>query len=284
MRTTAAALGQRFSAMPRSRVVLEVGTHSPWISRMLRELGHEVLVANPGRVRRIAESLHKTDRADAETLARLGRADPWLLSPITHRSAQAQTDLAVIRARHALVTSRTLLINHSRGSVKSSGARLPACDAYMFHKKVRASLPEPLTPALAPLLDTVAVLTSQIADLDKQLDRLIHERYPEALALQQVPGVGPLISLTFILTIGDPYRFAKSRQVGPYLGLVPRKRESGERSPQLGISKAGNIYLRQLLVNGSQYILGYRGADTDLRRWGLQRSMQAAKAPRNEPS
>ena len=124
----------------------------------------------------------------------------------------------MIRARHALVTSRTLLINHSRGSVKSSGARLPACDAYMFHKKVRASLPEPLTPALAPLLDTVAVLTSQIADLDKQLDRLIHERYPEALALQQVPGVGPLISLTFILTIGDPYRFAKSRQVGPYLG------------------------------------------------------------------
>ena len=142
----------------------------------------------------------------------------------------------------------------------------------MFHRKVAGSIPEALLPALAPLLTTIAGLTAEIAAVDKRIVALIREGYPEAQFLQQVPGVGPLIALTFVLTIGDPARFPKSRQVGPYLGLVPRQRESGDRAPQLGISKAGNSYLRQLLVNGAQHILGYRGADTDLRRWGLQRA------------
>jgi transposase len=251
VRTTEVALTQRFAALPPCRTVLEVGIHWPWISRLLAELGHEVIVANPSRVRLIADSVRKTDRSDAETLARLGRIDCKLLNPIIHRSAEAQADLAVIRARAALVRSRTLLINHVRGAVKSTGARLPACDAYMFHKKVRDSLPEQLLSALSPLLEIIASLTARIDAIDKRVEALIRERYPEAQVLQQVPGVGPLISLTFILTIGDPHRFRKSRQVGPYLGLVPRRRESGERSPQLSISRTGNRYLRQLLVNGS---------------------------------
>lgn len=278
VRTTGPALGQRFSVMAPCRIVLEVGTHSPWVSRLLGDLGHEVVVANARKVRLIADGTRKNDRSDAETLARLGRIDPSLLSPITHRTAQAQADLANVRARNALVCSRTLLINHVRGAVKSSGARLPSCDAYMFHRKVTTSIPEQLRPGLLPLLEMIAALTAQIADADRRLLSLIRERYPEAELLQQVPGVGPLISLTFILTIGDPSRFRKSRQVGPYLGLVPRQRESGDRSPQLGISKTGNAYLRQLLVNGSQYILGYRGADTDLRRWGLERASTGGKA------
>jgi transposase len=270
VRTTEAGLAQRFGAMSSCRTVLEVGTHSPWVSRLLTRLGHEVIVANPGRVRLIADSMRKTDRSDAETLARLGRVDPQLLSPVTHRSVEAQADLAVIRARYALVSSRTMLINHVRGAVKSTGARLPACDAYMFHRRVAEAIPESLLPALAPLLDTIGSLTARIDAMDKHIEALIRDQYPEAKALQQVPGVGPLISLGFILAIGNPHRFKQSRQVGPYLGLVPRRRESGERSPQLSISKAGNRYLRQLLVNGSQYMLGFRGADTDLRRWGLK--------------
>jgi transposase len=272
VRTTETALTQRFGGISRCRIVLEVGTHSPWVSRLLADFGHELIVANPGRVRMIADSTKKNDRSDAETLARLGRLDPALLHPITHRSQQAQADLAMIRARRSLVGARTVLINHVRGAVKSSGARLPSCDAYMFHKKVASAIPEHLSPALTPLLTVVANLTSEIANIDARLCALIQDRYPEAMLLQQVPGVGPLISLTFVLTIGDPYRFQKSRQVGAYLGLVPRQRASGERSPELGISKAGDAYLRQLLVNGSQYILGFRGADTDLRRWGLLRA------------
>jgi transposase len=278
LRTTANAMSHRFPAAVPCRIVLEVGTHSPWVSRLLSSLGHEVIVANPRRVRLIADSTQKTDRSDAETLARLGRIDPALLSPIVHRSEQAQADLAVIRARHSLVSARSSLINHVRGAVKSSGSRLPSCDAYMFHRKVPDAIPPHLASALTPVLTMIADLTRQIDAMDRTIVTLIRERYPEAQFLQQVPGVGPLISLTFVLTIGDPSRFSKSRQVGPYLGLVPRRRDSGENSPQLGISKTGNTYLRQLLVNGSQYILGYRGADTDLRRWGLKRAGTGSKS------
>jgi transposase len=280
LRTTAPAFSQRFSSLSPCRVILEVGTHSPWISRLLSGLGHEVIVANPRRVRLIADSTRKNDRSDAETLARLGRIDPVLLSPIVHRPEQAQADLAVIRARHALVGARSSLISHVRGAVKSSGARLPACDAYMFHRKVPDAIPPELMPAVAPVLDMIAALTARIDAMDKTIVALIHDRYPVAQFLQQVPGVGPLISLTFVLSIGDPGRFTKSRQLGPYLGLVPRQRESGDKSPQLGISKTGNAYLRQLLVNGSQYILGFRGADTDLRRWGLQRASVGGRSGR----
>src|SRR5688572_1835002 len=195
LRVSEAAFVRRFASMEACRIVLEVGTHSPWVSRLLASLGHEVVVANPGRVRLIADSLRKTDRSDAETLARLGRIDPKLLSPITHRSAEAQADLAMIRARSALVNSRSMLINHVRGAVKSSGARLPACDAYMFHRRVAEAIPERMGPALSPLLDTIAGLTAQIAAIDKRIETLIRSNYPEATLLQQVPGVGPLIAL-----------------------------------------------------------------------------------------
>ncbi len=120
------------------------------------------------------------------------------------------------------------------------------------------------------MLESIELLTEKIKQSDRVVLQLAETRYPETSVLRQVAGVGPLISLTFVLTIGDPTRFRKSREVGPYLGLVPRQRESGNSSPELRISKVGDVYLRQLLVNGAQYILGYRGPDSDLRRWGLQ--------------
>src|ERR1700758_4937881 len=123
VRTTAKGLQEVFGAMPRSRIALEIGTHSPWISRLLSELGHEVIVANARKVRLIGESRKKDDRLDAQTLARLARMDPQLLSPVKHRSAQAQADLSVIRARHALVRARTGLVNTARGLAKSYGER-----------------------------------------------------------------------------------------------------------------------------------------------------------------
>ena len=271
LKTSEEALLRRFQGSP-CRVVMEAGGHSPWMSRLFTAMRYEVIVANPRRVQLIAQSTRKNDRTDAETLARLGRVDPRLLGPISHRDAQAQADLATIRGRKALVDARTLLINHVRGAVKSNGGRLPGCDAHSFHKKARAHLPASLRSSLEPLLDAVQELTARIKELDRLVLELIDTRYPEAKCLQQVAGVGPLISLCFILTIGDPNRFEKSRQVGPFLGLVPSQRESGQSAPELRISKAGNGLLRQLLVNGAQYILGYRGPDCDLRRWGLKRS------------
>jgi len=109
--TTAKAMRGAFHGMPRSRIALETGTHSPWVSRLLSELGHEVIVAHARKVRLIGESRRKDDRRDARTLARLARIDPQLLSPVKHRSAQAQADLTVIRARAGLVRARTALVN-----------------------------------------------------------------------------------------------------------------------------------------------------------------------------
>jgi transposase len=275
VRTTTTALARRF-AISRCRVVIEVGTHSPWVSRLLASLGHEVVVANPRRVRLIAESDHKTDRADAEQLARLGRLDPELLSPIAHRGVTAQEDLALIRSRDSLVAARTALINHVRGVVKSYGARLPACSAASFHRKVAPAIPEGLRPALDPHLSTIAHLSAEIAKAYRAIETRIAERYAEARALQQVPGVGPLTALTFILTLEDPARFHRSRQVGAYLGLTPRQRESGGRAPQLRISKAGDTHLRRLLVSCAQYILGPFGPDSDLRRWGMRHGAETA--------
>ncbi len=279
VRTSPEGFARRFSAFEPCRVVLEVGTHSRWASSLLANLGHEVIVANPWKVRLIANSIRKTDRSDAETLARLGRLDPKLLSPVIHRTAEAHADLAIIHARQSLISARRLLINHIRGAVKAWGATIPKCDAHAFHKKAPGALPVQLLPALEPLIKAIAELTNQIRAADAKIEELCRQRYPETKVLQQVQGVGPLISLTYILTLDNPFRFKASRMVGPYLGLVPRQRESGEKAAQLKISKAGDKYLRVLLVNGAHYILGFRGPDTDLRRWGLSHAVggKAAK-------
>jgi transposase len=277
VRTVATALRRLFERRPRSRVVLEVGTHSPWVSRLLGELDQEVLVANARQLRLIYGRERKNDRVDAETLARLGRVDPALLRPIRHRGAEAQADLAQLRARDGLVRARTQLINHVRGAVKAVGGRVPASSAPAFARHAAGHLPPVLVPALAPVLEQIATLTDQIRAMERQLATLATTRYPETARLRQVPGVGPLIALCYVLTLEDPHRFASSRSIGAYLGLCPRQADSGAYHPQLRISKRGDAMLRRLLVNGAQYILGPFGRDTDLRRWGLQLTARGGK-------
>jgi transposase len=277
LRTTTAALHRRFSGLERARIAFEVGTHSPWIQRLLVELGHEVLVANAGKVRLIAANDRKDDRLDAERLARLARVDPRLLSPIEHRGRQAQLDRALLRSRDVLVRSRTALINHVRGLVKAMGCRLRSCSAPSFHRQVPDQLPEELKPALLGVIATLADLTRRIREYDRRIEQLCKERYPETDLLRQVPGVGPLTSLGFVLRVEDPRRFSKSRAVGPYLGLGPRRSQSGDHDPELRIAKTGDPHLRRLLVGSAQYILGPFGPDTDLRRWGLQLAGRGGK-------
>jgi transposase len=275
--TSRTAFQRKFSSIPAGRIAMEVGTHSRWVSHLLKDQGHDVLVANTRKLRAIYHNPRKDDRTDAETLARLTRLDPNLLSPIHHRSPQAQADLAIIRLRHSLVRSRTLLINHVRCIVKSSGARLPSCSADCFVQKVSPDIPESLRPALMPILDTIATLTQQIHSYDRQIQELCKERYLETLLLQHISGAGPLTSLAFILTLENPNRFHKSREVGPALGLVPQSDQSGEHNPQLRITKTGNAFLRQLLVGSAQYILGPFGPDCDLHRRGLQLADRGGK-------
>jgi transposase len=279
LRTTPEALRRRFSSEQQQplRVAIEAGTHSPWVSRVLKECGHEVLVANPRKTRLIYSNKRKTDEIDAENLARLARVDPKLLYPLKHRGEDSQAHLAIIRSREALVSCRTQLVNHVRGAVKSFGARLPKCPARSFHKKVVEHIPEALWPALGPILETIGSLTERIREYDRQLEMVCQEHYPETDLLRQVEGVGALTALTFVLTLEDPSRFAKSRSVGAYLGLVPARDHSGDRDPQKRISKEGDEMLRKLLVGSAHYILGPFGQDSDLRRHGEKIALRGGK-------
>jgi len=276
--TTPKALREVFGAMPRSRVALETGMHSPWVSRLLSELGHEVIVAHARNVRLIGESRKKDDRLDAQTLARLARIDPQLLCPVKHRSAKAQADLTVIRARAGLVRARTALVNTARGLAKSYGERLRGCNVRNMDPEKAEGLSPELQQALGPLLAASATVSEQIAEYNRRIEQMAQQSYPEASLLKQVKGVGTLIALTFLLTLGDPHRFGKSRDVGCYLGLQPGRRNSGQSQPQLHISKEGDPYLRTLLVQGAQHILGPFGVDCDLRRWGLKLAERGGKS------
>jgi transposase len=275
--TTKKALAQKYGAMRRSRIAVEVGTHSPWVSRLLKSFGHEVIVANARQVKLISQSSRKDDRLDAQTLARLARADPQLLRPIQHRSAEAQAHLMVIRVRAALVETRTSLVNTARGLAKSVRERLPKCDADQMGVERLEGQPAELQQALRPLLEQIESVTEKIKESDGRIEQIARTEYPETALLKQVKGVGTLIALTFVLTIDDRDRFQKSRDVGCYVGLRPKRSESGESQPQLRITKEGDVYLRKMLVQGAQYILGYRGPDTDLRRWGLGLASRGGK-------
>jgi transposase len=277
LRTTSEALRRRFCSERPLRVAIEAGTHSPWVSRLLEECGHEVLVANPRKIRLIYANKRKADEIDAENLARLARLDPKLLYPLNHRGEDSQAHLAIIRWREALVGCRTQQVNHVRGAVKSFGAKLPKCPARSFHKKASSHIPEALWPALGPILETISSLTERIRDYEHQLETISKEHYPETDLLRQVEGAGPLTALTFVLTLEDPYRFAKSRSVGAYLGLVPARDQSGDRDPQKHISKEGDEMLRKLLVGSAHYLLGPFGSDSDLRRHGEQIASRGAK-------
>jgi len=268
VRTNATALREVFGEMARSRIALEIGTQSPWISRLLSELGHEVMVANARKVRLIGESRKKDDRLDAQTLARLARIDPQLLYPVKHRSAQAQADLMMIRARAGLVRARTGLVNTARGLAKSYGERLRGCNVRNMNPEKAEGLSPELQTGLEPLLACIESVSEQIREYNERMEKLAQDSYPQVGLRKQVKGVGTLIALTFLLTLEDPHRFRKSRDVGSYLGLQPGRRNSGQSEPQMHISKEGDPYLRTLLVQGAQHILGPFGGDCDLRRWG----------------
>ncbi len=274
--TTPKGIEEVFSRIPRSRIALETGTHSPWVSRHLARLGHEVIVAHARNVRLIGESSRKDDRIDARTLARLARVDPQLLSPVQHRSAQAQIHLTVIRARAGLVSARTALVNAARGLTKSYGERLRKCSPQKIGEMAQG-LSHELKDALDPLCGEIESLNERIAEYDRRIERIAKEVYPQVALLKQVKGVGTLIALTYVLTLDDPQRFRRSRDAGCFVGLRPGRRNSGMSQPQLHISKEGDVYLRTMLVQGAHYILGPFGEDSDLRRWGLRLAERGGK-------
>src|ERR1039458_4071364 len=250
-RTRRQEVGEFFQGLAMSRVVFEVGTHSAWVREMIAGLGHEVLVANARQMEGSKRRRRKNDRIDAAKLARLGRVDPKSLYPIQHRSTEVREDLLVLRAREALVESRTKLISAVRGLVKTMGARVSNCSSPSFSQKAAAEIPDEVGETLQPLLRLIATLSDEIKTFDRRIDKLAAEKYMHTQLLRQVVGVGPVTALGYVLTLETPLRFARSRDVGPYLGLVPRQEDSGDIQPQLGISKAGDRMVRKLLVGSA---------------------------------
>jgi transposase len=278
VKTRPDALKAVFGGAGRMRIALECGTHSPWVSRILEELGHEVIVANPRRLRLISESDRKNDKADSRTLARLAQAAPDLLAPIHHRSEQVQVDLATIKARDAVIRSRTALISAIRGIIKSTGSRLAVCSTGVFAETAMDSCPAALRDALLPLMHIVQKLTNEIRAYDKAITKKADKEYPETAAILTIPGVGPLTALTFVLLLNnDPRRIPKSRDLGCYFGLQPRQQDSGKHVSQLGITKAGDGLMRKLAVQCAHFMLGKFGKDCALKRWGLSLALRGGK-------
>lgn len=278
-RNQVASIVKHFGKMPRARIAMEVGTQSAWIARELEVLGHEVIVANARELKWITASDKKNDRNDAVKLARLARADRTLLSPVEHRTAEQQAELGILRARDAMVRARAMLVNTARSVAKGFGLRLPASITLTFGKRAVAVLPQPLHRALSGLLEQIDALSVQLRDYDRRVEA-VAAQHPEVARLASVPGVGTLSATAFVLTLGRKERFVRSRDVGAFLGLRPRQQQSGERDPQLGITKAGDKYLRKLLVQCAHHVLGPWGKDSALRQWGLAKGSVGAARKR----
>jgi len=236
-------------------------------------------VADSRRLALITQSLTKSDSNDCEMVARLARSDCKLLNPIEHKSEETQAGRELLAARSLFVGTRTKLVNHLRQVAKLFGERIPSCSVECIHKKAVGHIPEPVEGALKSVISVIEVLNKEIKSFDDQIKKLAETKYPHTVLLRGIGGIGPLIALAYVLTIENPHRFKQSRQVGPYLGLVPRRAQSGASDPQLRITKAGDREMRRLLVLAANYIMG-QGPDCDLRRFGEKLAARGGKNAR----
>lgn len=258
-------------------VVMETGTHSLWMSELIKGLGFEVIVAHARDLALIYRSDRKNDQLDAEKLARLAQADRKLLHPVKHMTLERQTDLTVLKARDLVVRQRTQLINTIRGLLRAAGHKLIE-EEYSTRtiKKCCSALPEYMRPAIMPLLQQICYLDLAIKEYDR-LVRKLCKKYPATKILQQITGVGELTSLAFVLIVGDPNRFDNAARLCAYLGVVPKQDQSGDTDKQLGITKKGNKLGRKLLIQAAHYILGPFGTDSELRSYGLRIQARGGK-------
>lgn len=264
--TTRAALERWFGNRPPMRILLEASGSSPWVVRVLRELGHEVGVVDPRRIRLIAESTLKTDRIDADTLAELARLKLRLRTLVWQRGEATQRQRAHLRVRRALVEARARFIVTVRGLVRSFGGRIASCRADRFAARCGATaLPPGIGDVVAPLLGAIRELDSRIAAMD-EVTELVGASYPVVASFQAIPGVGPVVALAYVLSVEDPTRFRRSRDVPGYIGLRPRLRASSDTVQRGRITKQGDGDVRRLLVQAAHALLR-SSRDTALKRW-----------------
>jgi transposase len=203
----------------------------------------------------IGESRQKDDRLDAQTLPRLARVDPELLSPVKHRSVQAQADLMMIRARAGLVRASTGLVNTARGLAKSYGERLRGCNVRNLSPEKAEALSPELQRAPEPLLSAIAESSERICEYNEGIEALAQASYPQVELLKQIKGVGTLIALTFLLTLEDPHRFGKSRDrrvCGVMRLLMPARRAASLHAIQTVSSEIGSSLFTRRMRMGNR--------------------------------
>src|SRR5258707_38095 len=198
VKTTREAMKARFGELKPMVIALEVGTHSRWMSQLLMEFGHEVIVANARELRAITGSDRKSDRVDAEKLARYARVDRRILRPLRHRGEEAQVDLLVIRGRAVLVKTRTQMVNSVRGMVKSFGYRMPKCSAEKF-AQLKNLVPAVGKESLGPMMEALGLVQKKNQEYDERVKKLAKEKYPETKILRQEWGVGEITTVSFVL-------------------------------------------------------------------------------------
>jgi len=269
VKTAPESLKALFERYPGADVVFEVGSQSRWVQQLAKESNMgTVIAADPRQLKLISASRSKNDRKDAYVLCRAAQGLPEMLHPVEHRSEEAHLHLQLLRSRDLLVQQRTALVNRIRGMAKATGSKLPSGDAQYFFRKAPEKLPEPLRKPCAPLFAILAAIHEQLLLITAQVRQLM-KNYAAAQLLTTIPSVGDLTALTFVLTIDDPNRIRGARNIAALLGITPRKKESGDSTPQLGITKAGDSNMRRLLVLCAHHLLS-RGKDCRLKQWGLQ--------------
>lgn len=258
---------QMFLGAPHCRVVMEAGTHHRWVSERLRQLGHEVHVV-PADYIRGSKRRRKNDEHDAQELMEVaGDIGRRQVPAVWHRPEDWQLDLTTVRLRDAEMRGRTMRVNAVRSAVKPYGQRFKKRDADQFGSNVLAELSGPLCERVAPMLHAISDGTRTIRIFDDHVQAILQRR-PEAELLMQVYGVGPVTAAYLVSLIGDPRRFACSRDVAAALGLVPAQSQSGNSDPQLRISKSGDSMGRRLLVQCAHRVMSDKAPDSALKRWG----------------
>lgn len=264
--TTRVALERWFGPRPPMRILVEASGCSPWVVRVLRELGHDVGVVDPRRIRLVAESTLKTDRIDADTLAELARLKLRLRTLVWQRGEATQRQRGHLRVRRALVEARAGFIVTVRGLVRSFGGRIASCRSDRFAARCEATeLPSGMGEVVAPLVAAIRELDARIAAMD-ELINAVGSGHDAVASLQAIPGVGPVVALAYVLSLEDPTRFRRSREVPGYLGLRPRLRASSDSVRQGRITKQGDPDLRRLLVQAAHAHLRST-QETALKRW-----------------
>lgn len=271
-RLTALYVAEIWAAYPADVVVLEAGTPSAWVTEAFELQGARVVVADPRKLRAVTADVRKSDARDARMLARLGLADEELLAPTYVRASEHRMWMALLKVRDQQVRARVATVLEVRSQVKIAGSRLPGCSTEAF-EQCEALVPTGLAPILAPAFDTLRAINAAIRRLDQQIAE-VGKSSPEVQRLAKVHGVGPVTALAFVAVVGDAARFERTRDVGAYLGMVPRRDQSGVSDPKLRITKAGSGFLRRLLVQCAHFLIGPLAQDCALRRQGLRKLAQ----------